>query len=107
MTTSHVCAECGAALTRRPGEHVTNYGRRVYCNRTCAAKGKGRVTAERRTRERAQYVTTEVEHLLGSDHPGNIARRLGYADLDSLVHRLRVWGRDDLVGRLLRARAAA
>ena len=38
----------------------------------------------------------EVEALLGSDWPDNLARRLGYADAGSLHGALKKWNRPDL-----------
>ena len=46
--------------------------------------------------ERRRYVIEEAQHLLGSDWPENIARRLGYADAASLNASLMKWGRRDL-----------
>lgn len=49
--------------------------------------------------ERRQYVTGEVLHLLGTDWPDNIAKRLGYSDAASLNASLLKWGRRDLAAR--------
>lgn len=53
----------------------------------------------RTSEERRQYVTGEVSHLLGTDWPDNIARRLGYSDAASLNASLAKWGRRDLAAR--------
>lgn len=45
---------------------------------------------------------TEVEHLLGTDHPERIAARLGYSNLNQLTSVLTKYGRPDVAGRVLR-----
>lgn len=54
---------------------------------------------------RAVEVIAEVEHLLGTDHPANIAHRLGYASVAGLVRILDRNGRRDLAGHFHAARA--
>ena len=51
---------------------------------------------------RRDLVLEEVRWLAGTDHPDNIARRLGYCDGDSLSKQLRNWGQHDLAARLTR-----
>ena len=55
-----------------------------------------------RPASRRDLVLEEVRWLAGTDHPDNIARRLGYCDGDSLSKQLRNWGQRDLVARLTR-----
>ena len=52
---------------------------------------------------RRDLVLEEVRWLAGTDHPDNIARRLGYCDGDSLSKQLRNWGQHDLAARLTRS----
>lgn len=47
-----------------------------------------------------QYVIAELEHLVGTDVPASIARRLGYSGVEPLRRSLMRWGRHDLA-RLL------
>ena len=51
---------------------------------------------------RRQAVIEDVEWVAGTDHPDNIARRLGYSGGDSLSKQLRNWGQRDLAARLTR-----
>ena len=51
---------------------------------------------------RRQAVIEDVEWLAGTDHPDNIARRLGYRNGDSLTKQLWNWGQRDLADRLTR-----
>ena len=51
---------------------------------------------------RRDLVLEEVRWLAGTDHPDNIARRLGYSSGDSLSKQLRNWGQRDLAARLTR-----
>ena len=51
---------------------------------------------------RRQAVIEDVEWVAGTDHPDNIARRLGYRNGDSLSKQLWNWGQRDLVARLTR-----
>ena len=49
---------------------------------------------------RRDLVLEEVWWLAGTDHPDNIARRLGYRNGDSLTKQLWNWGQRDLAARL-------
>ena len=51
---------------------------------------------------RRQAVIEDCEWVAGTDHPDNIARRLGYCDGDSLSNQLRNWGQHNLAARLTR-----
>ena len=51
---------------------------------------------------RRDQVIEDCEWLAGTDHPDNIARRLGYRDSDSLTKQLWNWGQRDLAVRLTR-----
>ena len=51
---------------------------------------------------RRQAVIEDVEWVAGTDHPDNIARRLGYSDSNSLSKQLRNWSQRDLAARLTR-----
>ena len=100
--TTKTCEECGAEFT----VDRAHYTRRM-CSTECAhaswwRQSKERVAAARmaRTKLRHDTVTAEVEFLLGTDSPDNIARRLGYSCADMLSKRLTEWGRTDLATRL-------
>ena len=49
---------------------------------------------------RRDLVLEEVRWLAGTDHPDNLARRLGYKSGVSLVTQLQHWRRYDLAARL-------
>ena len=53
-----------------------------------------------RPASRRDLVLEEVRWLAGTDHPDNIARRLGYRNGDSLTKQLWNWGQRDLAARL-------
>lgn len=92
------CRQCGNQYARTRDESKHHWQVRKFCGRTCMG------IAARRAREadkRTQRIE-DVEWLLGTDRPDNIARRLGYADLASLTKVLRRWDRNDLVARLNR-----
>ena len=55
-----------------------------------------------RPASRRDQVIEDCEWVAGTDHPDNIARRLGYCDGDSLSKQLRNWGQRDLAARLTR-----
>ena len=55
-----------------------------------------------RPASRRDLVLEEIRWLAGTDHPDNIARRLGYSSEHSLTAQLQHWGRHDLVARLTR-----
>ena len=55
-----------------------------------------------RPASRYDQVIEDCEWLAGTDHPDNIARRLGYRNGDSLTRQLWNWGQRDLVARLTR-----
>lgn len=59
-----------------------------------------RYYAKRYPISRADLVVLELTHLLGSDTPDSIARRLGYRDSPSLDRALCRWGRADLAQQL-------
>ena len=55
-----------------------------------------------RPASRRDQVIEDCEWLAGTDHPDNIARRLGYCNGDSLTNRLWSWSQRDLAARLTR-----
>ena len=55
-----------------------------------------------RPASRRDQVIEDVEWVAGTDHPDNIARRLGYRNGDSLTKQLWNWGQRDLAARLTR-----
>ena len=55
-----------------------------------------------RPASRRDLVLEEVRWLAGTDHPDNIARRLGYRNGDSLTKQLWNWSQRDLAARLTR-----
>lgn len=98
---------------------ITNIGRRVCM--TCRRASNRRSDAKKRARAKAarndpppqfdgsnphrEYICQEIEFLAGTDHPENIAQRLGYSQYDNLRLVLRRWQRSDLVQRLERSAA--
>ena len=55
-----------------------------------------------RPASRRDQVIEDCEWLAGTDHPDNIARRLGYRNGDSLTKQLWNWGQHNLAARLTR-----
>lgn len=55
-----------------------------------------------RAQDRASYVIGEVEHIIGTREPRDVATALGYANVKSLVRMLGRWGRHDLAVRIER-----
>ena len=55
-----------------------------------------------RPASRRDQVIEDCEWLAGTDHPDNIARRLGYRNGDSLTKQLWNWSQRDLAARLTR-----
>ena len=55
-----------------------------------------------RPASRRDQVIEDCEWLAGTDHPDNIARRLGYSSEHSLTAQLQHWGRHDLAARITR-----
>ena len=53
-----------------------------------------------RPASRRDQVIKDCEWLAGTDHPDNIARRLGCRNGDSLTKQLWNWGQRDLAARL-------
>ena len=51
---------------------------------------------------RRDQVIEDVEWVAGTDHPDNLARRLGYKSGVSLVTQLQHWRRYDLAERVTR-----
>ena len=51
---------------------------------------------------RRDLVLEEVRWLAGTDHPDNIARRLGHSSVRRLADQVKCWGRPDLADRLRR-----
>jgi hypothetical protein len=47
----------------------------------------------------ASYVVPEVEHIIGTDSPENVAARVGYPDRRTLARQLARWGRRDLANQ--------
>ena len=55
-----------------------------------------------RPASRRDQVIEDCEWVAGTDHPDNIARRLGYSSEHSLTAQLQHWGQRDLAARLTR-----
>ena len=55
-----------------------------------------------RPASRRDQVIEDCEWVAGTDHPDNIARRLGYRNGNSLTKQLWNWGQRDLAARLTR-----
>ncbi len=94
------CRMCGNQFARTRAESPAHWRRRKFCGRSCA----GSHAAMKQAADKRASRIEDVEWLLGTDAPDNIAHRLGYADLDVLLDLLRRWDRADLATRLIRER---
>jgi len=100
---SRTCKGCPNVLRRRHDESWARYEAREFCSSGCSGRAKSLAAAEARRTQRIE----DVEWIVGTDSPENVATRLGYKDLGSLLKTLRRWGRDDLADQLTEAEAAA
>ena len=98
-----ICAQCKQPFPRRHGEAHTRYANRQYCSLQCSGKAGGGKRGNPNPHERRDYVIGEVLHIIGTDNPENIARRLGYVNTNGLMTSLRKWDRHDLAERLVAA----
>jgi hypothetical protein len=55
----------------------------------------------RRSDDELKALTEEAEFLFGTDHPYNIAKRLGYKSFHGFTSMLRGQGRDDLADKMI------
>ena len=101
--TARTCKGCPNALRRRPDESWARYEAREFCSSGCSGRANSTAAAEARRQAKLE----DVEWLVGTDSPQNIATRLGYKDLGNLTAVLQRWGRDDLAQRLIRGAVAA
>ena len=97
------CKGCPNTLTRRPDESWARFDAREFCSSGCSGRANSTAAAEARRQAKLE----DVEWLVGTDSPQNIATRLGYKDLGNLTAVLQRWGRDDLAQRLTRGAVAA
>lgn len=89
------CELCGEKYSRtmsasgklQPGP---TWRKRRFCSLQCSGKNK---------RRRTDVVVEELEHIIGTDNPESIAKRLGYEEPQSLMKALRRAGRHDLSQR--------
>ena len=89
------CEQCGEVTTRRRSasgqiEPGPTWRKRRFCSPRCAGKDKQQPFLE---------TISELEHIIGTDNPESIAKRLGYAEPKSLLKALRRAGRYDLSQR--------
>ena len=88
------CTACQKRLEPKHYEAPSQFAARSYCDRACRQAGM--------TLWQDWELEVELEHLLGTDTPDSIAKRLGYADVPSLAIRLSRNGQHELRARLLR-----
>lgn len=92
------CEQCGNQYARTRDESQAHWKARKFCGRSCAGAAAWIKTAATKREARIE----DVEWLLGTDSPDNIATRLGYKDATTLVTLLKRWDRPDLAARLTR-----
>lgn len=92
------CEHCGNQYARTRDESGSHWRARKYCGRSCAGAAAWIKSSTTKREARIE----DVEWLLGTDSPDNIATRLGYKDAANLVTVLKRWGRPDLAARLAR-----
>lgn len=131
-TPPKTCELCGTEFHRQVGKVCpAAFAKRRFCSNRCsntwrmrngfaaelasrrdpatlATNGRrgGAAFAEKMHARRA-VVIEDVEWIVGTDHPENIARRLGYTNAENLATLLRRWGREDLSARLHAMEAVA
>lgn len=92
------CEWCGNQFARTRAESPAHWRARKFCGRSCAGS-----SARVRQMNAARSARIEdLEWIIGTDSPQNVAHRLGYASLPNLLTVLRRWGRNDLSERLTR-----
>ena len=96
----------------KPVVHGTRYAyQKIRCRcDECVTWNRERLRAYRAQLPKAMTLPekiVEVEHLLWSDTPVNIAARLGYKDRGTMLDTLRNAGRQDLVDKLVRSEEPA
>lgn len=92
------CRQCGNQYARTRDESKAHWQARKFCGRSCAGVAARLKQVKGKREERIE----DVEWLLGTDSPDNIAARLGYKDAANLATLLRRWDRPDLAARLAR-----
>lgn len=93
------CDNCGKRLERKPKESVGKFNVRRYCDKDCANLSK--------VLWKDWELEIELEHLLGTDPPDSIAKRLGYYGVEGLCGRLDKNGQTELRERVTRLHDAA
>jgi hypothetical protein len=100
------CVNCGKAYTRRPDQTRAKFAEAVYCSRACSSR-------HARARQNAHYAQMradrmeDVEWIIDSDSPENVAARLGYKNVHALIRMCERWERPDLATKLRRRLEAA
>lgn len=99
------CQTCGQPLVRKvwsrgERESTTKFNARRYCDQECAKPARTRaLTRGSKPRNHAELLE-DLEWIIGTDHPDNIARRLGYSNAENLERVLHKWRRPDLAARV-------
>lgn len=91
------CEQCGAPIARRPYDSLNAWAARRYCGQRCSAAAARVRRAE--TRRNPAEIVEDVEWIIGTDQPINVAARVGLT-LDGLRDVLNRQGRTDLADRL-------
>ena len=97
--TTRTC-HCGSPIQRRADEAWNRYQRRTCCSTSCASSVRAKEAA---ATKRAQRIE-DLEWIIGTCPAEEVAKRLGYGHLDSLITTLNRWDRPDLLERLRRTR---
>ena len=98
MTDTRACERCGKAYTRRPDCSRKQFTETRFCSRTCRNFYASHKRTENVRRDRIE----DIEWILDSDSPENVARRLGYKNAGVLIRMCERWDRPDLAARLYR-----
>jgi hypothetical protein len=80
--------DCGRRYERRTGKSHQAWEEQRFCGRECAAAA------------RRSNVVEEVAWIIDTDYPDSIAKRVGYASVDSLINKLHGLGEHELGNKL-------
>jgi hypothetical protein len=118
-TPPRTCEHCGQTFERRPNQEAWQFNRQRFCGNSCSARWKvahtthastGNLDGLRAALEtlaaKREQTLEDLEWIIGTDSPENVAHRLGYASVKSLERVLHRWGRPDLASRLQAVNAA-
>ena len=95
------CGNCGKEYSRRPDQTRRQFAESTYCSRACTSR-------HARARQTAKYAQMradrmeDVEWIIDSDSPENVAARLGYKNVHALIRMCERWERPDLATKLRR-----